>query len=366
MSSRNNLSAKSLQTAFIETLKSRKVISTQIDAVLWIESSSKSDRKQLQAIEKHVLGSKKTTELVALKALADRELTLIMGLFAASTQAVVLSGYRRAIAANFNEHPIIPMMKLSKSEYEEIKQATKKRSNTARSEHRIEFSLGRLNEYRKLARDLLASNSYIDRIVGLMMATGRRPYEIVSTATFEPALATDVININNVDNSHWVSIPLYEQRYQDAVRFTGKAKVKRFQYGTFVENDTHEQLIIPTLLPAHEVINGLNSLRCFDSVQEMNNPNSDFSKKDSVLNPTHSSKVHSRISKPLNAKFKRHLQDFYGNSKPYTARHVYAKLTGVLFEVKDEIKQPFAGAILGHENGDETTALYYDTVNIVD
>ena len=163
-----------------------------------------------------------------------------------------------------------------------------------------------------IAENLLQTDSYIDITLGLMILTGRRPIEILKTATFTKV----------------------EEPYH--VCFEGQAKTRGREDGDRPYN-------IPVLTNVDIVLNALERLRVLR----------DFSEVDHR-------EIHNRVSKTLNEKFKRHYGKLLPQCKPTHVRSLYALISYQVFSSERRSFDSYAASILGHKANDTFTAQHYD------
>lgn len=177
-----------------------------------------------------------------------------------------------------------------------------------------------IDRFVSLARQSCFARSYIERIIGLCAATGRRTYEIACTASFE-----------YVDDSH--------------VLFTGQAKER---------GDSNKRVgsyVIPTLIPAREVIATLATIRA---------------DKPELLQ-LDSKAFHSKCAKELHGKVKPFGDCFSNKSiSPKDLRSAWIKIAHFVFDEEKTGRGLYYARMLGHGETDLMTMQAYDDFIISD
>jgi hypothetical protein len=145
-----------------------------------------------------------------------------------------------------------------------------------------------------------------------MILTGRRPIEILKTATFTRV----------------------EEPYH--VCFEGQAKTRGREDGDRPYN-------IPVLSNVDFVMEALQRLRVLRDFSEIDHR-----------------EIHNRVSKTLNEKFKRHYGKLLPQCKPTHVRSLYALIAYQAFSNERRSFDSYAASILGHKANDTFTAQHYD------
>jgi integrase len=165
-----------------------------------------------------------------------------------------------------------------------------------------------------VAKGLISSESYLERVVGLLLLTGRRSAEILKTAKFEAV--------------------------------TGKTKTVLFAGQLKKKGETDSPYQIPILAGTRETFKALNSIRAakpeFAELSEM--------------------ELNQKCANGLNKYCKKHFADLLGSDcTPHDLRKAYAAIA--YKATKNQSFRMFAKAILGHGNGSEiVTETYFKFV----
>jgi hypothetical protein len=159
-------------------------------------------------------------------------------------------------------------------------------------------------EYIKRARQLAKSPFYTQKVVGLAALTGRRVFEVACQATFEPVS------------------PM-------AVAFKGRAKNAKA---------TDESALIPTLVPANEVVEYLESLRSI---------------RPDLVGLT-DKQFNDKASKTLNEVAKKKL----GVSKPKDTRGIYAAICHSGINKRRSGQNAYYSMVLAHDEKDMSAKDY--------
>ncbi|HEY9299250.1 MAG TPA: protelomerase family protein [Phormidium sp.] len=212
-----------------------------------------------------------------------------------------------------SQHYALLSMNYSKDEHEKRMQPTKERKDEQR---RNLEPINCLDKYQEVIETLLESYDYRELTVGLIAATGRRPSEILQTATFT-------------------------QLGQFEVSFSGqlKAKGERNKYPTF------------TLVESAKVVDGLLKLRRMPEIKEMKQW--ELFEIDSGKNSTVNSKVKEFFADLINPPCgEKELSN-------KNLRAAYAAIAFYLFCPGNHSQSLFIKERLGH-TGDATASNYED------
>lgn len=165
---------------------------------------------------------------------------------------------------------------------------------------------------------LLDGRSYLDRILGICALTGRRTYEVASTAMFEV-------------------------RGPNSLLFTGQAKTRG--------REGSESYQIPTLASAAKIHRTLATIR---------------EDKPDLVDLT-SEGFHARCAKDLHRRAQVFAPVFTDNTaKPKDLRPAWAEIVWLLIDERRTGKALYLSRILGHGDQDLLTAQSYDDFIIVD
>lgn len=235
--------------------------------------------------------------------------------YADNTVHATMTDYRNAIRSKIIEGAFTPAYLRAFVKPEDKahtrREVTAKRLNEDLSNrHAMDEQMA--NNVIGIAENLIRSDSYIDITLGLMILTGRRPIEILKTATFTKV----------------------EEPYH--VCFEGQAKTRG-------RTDGERPYNIPVLSKVDVIIHALEHVRSLRDFSEVENK-----------------QVHNTVSKTLNEKFKRVYGKLLPQCKPTHVRSMYALLCYQTFSSERRSFDSYAASILGHKTNDTFTAQHYD------
>lgn len=300
-----------------------------------LDNSSKKElilekKEALQKLEKS-LGKRTLKTLNRLEQACVNELVYLLREHTINTVAKTdIPLYRQAITERFGElHAALCFFRLNKTERRKMNSDYSKQVKARAGER----SLYHVNEYIKTAKKLLDSDSYIDIAMGLCALTGRRPSEILMTASFEE---TTDRSIQFEFKGKEVEI-----EFDEAVIFSGQMKLKD-------SDDGNDNYLIPTLCNADLVRKALTKLRKLK----------DFSGKTAK-------QINNTCGKTQNQAVKREFFDFFeGDVKPYDLRHAYALICADRYCDNSNQWGKLYASILGHRDSDVETMNSYMTLKL--
>ena len=216
-------------------------------------------------------------------------------------------------------------MRLKKVDSKEQKRLDNKGLKERKAELR---PIADVDAYLDTAAQLLRSHSYLDNILGLAAATGRRISEIGVTAGLERVAEYRAF-------------------------FTGQIKTRQ------AESTAHTRTgyEIPTLLPAVDVVSALNKLRRKkpDNAAPPNAPAFEIVE--------YCERFNSRVSTDLGRRCKK---SFGADMKPKDLRAAYAEIQYAKEGLQDKAKDDRFSELLGHGAWDTNTGMRYFIFEITD
>lgn len=277
------------------------------------------------------LGINGQNELQLIKGLCDAEIKYLSGIHTVSTLLKTdIPAYNSAIKRVDSRHPALAFFKatkLLKESNNEYKQKVMSRSG----ERDFYDTEGFLNT----AKELLKSNSYIAVSMGLAALTGRRPTEILLTATFEDS------------DTSTISFDGKEMEFDECLIFSGQLKTKDAE-------NARDNYLIPVLCDSDLIIEGLARLRKLKDFRDLNEEIVNDSGKKMSPAQRVSSVAGSQQNKCVKKYFSKHFKD---NVSPYDLRHAYALICTNKCN-KNQIPKLLSN-ILGHSINDDSTMHSY-------
>lgn len=191
------------------------------------------------------------------------------------------------------------------------------------------------------AKRLLGSNSYISIGMGLAALTGRRPSEILLTASFKETTEREIIFGDKV-----IEI-------DECVVFAGQLKTKNAV-------DACDNYLIPTLINADIILSTIDKLRKFKDLSHLNENIVDKNGR----NLTPGQRVNSLTASGQKKCVKQYFTSFFGDGKvsPHDLRHAYALISASRYCTSSNQYPKFYSKILGHREGDDLTSHSYMTL----
>ena len=258
-----------------------------------------------------------------MEALWNEELASMEGKSKA-TMVSYITKYRNAIREAFGDDH--PMLRIAAGAPELYEEARRVKMQKIANKHGSLILFKRYDEVMNICRRSLNSNDPLTIAIGLLGATGRRPFEVFKLAEFFPA-------------------PFGKGVAKWSVLFKGQAKTKQGEGTKF--GLTYE---IPVLEKAASVLSAYYRLReSFDGKRWAEMSLDEFTAE--VRLPLRD-KVFSMFS---------HLWPAQEMPHPYGLRHLYAEIAFRNFAPPSVTKNSYFAAILGHNNNDLETSLSYMT-----
>ncbi len=241
-----------------------------------------------------------------------------------TTRHRLLTDYRNALKKRYSavetlsdgrenpKHYAFELMKLNQDEAKKRVEKTRKNVGT-RSSNRVTFDL---QEHINLCNNLLNDDDVQNLALGIMAVTGRRPIEVLKTASFEMASKNQLI-------------------------FSGQTKTREGE-------NTRDNYIIPCLVNADIVVSALEKLRRILPLKGIDHR-----------------QVNNKLSSNLNKKIKNIYSKLELNKHiRMTCKGLRSMYAGACFELfnHDNSKSfsRYVGEILGHSEDDQTTSQSYE------
>jgi hypothetical protein len=278
------------------------------------------------------IGKRGANQLNRVEKACIDEITYLLHNLKPSTVSSSITGYRRAIKAWNEDHASLKYFKLPKDAYQNIKSAYADRRDKDRANLKP-FKRSNIKPYIDRLISMLSSDSYITVAMGICGLTGRRPNEVLTTATFEPAI---------------------ECKYCDhSLIFTGQLKTK----DAVTACDHYE---IPVLCDDETII-----ISALARLRKMK----DFSYIVVPIEKTLGQCVNSITAKGQAQCVQKYLSEFLPNNKvkPYDLRALYVTIAKTLYATDKGInisESLFYSELLGHSKDDKDTFKAYEDFKI--
>jgi len=258
------------------------------------------------------------------KACVD-EITYLLHNLVPTSVASSITQYRRAIKAVDNNHTALLYFKLPKKFYQERNSTYSQKVDTD-SRNLKPFNRANIRPYIARLVEMLSSDSYIAVAMGICGLTGRRPSEILLTATLEPA---------------------FECKYCDnSLHFAGQLKTK-------MASTARNQYEIPVLCEDETII-----ITALARLRKMR----DFSSINVPIEKTLAQCVNSITAKGQSQCVDKYLREFFPDNqvKPYDLRALYVAIAKDLYLPVNMASSTFYSELLGHSESDKDVFKSYE------
>ena len=282
-----------------------------------------------------LLGITRLKTMHRIKNLCDAEISFLNGVHAQITVLKTdMPSYNSAIKVLNSRHPALAFMKAT-ADVKKVNAEYKKRVIN-RSGERNFYKNGFIEQ----AENLLLSDSYIAISVGLIALTGRRPSEVLLTASFKKTRKKSIPFDNNII------------KFTNCLIFSGQLKTKNSE-------NARDNYLIPVLCKPELILTGLKRLRNFKNFNDLNcEIVNDSGKKRSPAQ-----RVNAIASGQQKKCVQKYFKEFFqGNMTTYDLRHAYALLCSQ--NVNPNQVPKLLANILGHLDDDDSTMHSYMTLKI--
>ena len=294
-------------------------------------------RAALVDLEK-MFGITKIKQLNEIKQLCDREIESLAKIHTRNTLLRTdCPAYNHAIQRFAKRHPALAFFKMTKELIADNLKYQNRVKNRA-GERIFKDEAG----FVATAKRMLGANSYISIAMGLAALTGRRPSEVLLTASFKETTDRDIEFGENV-----------VIEIDEGVVFAGQLKTKNAP-------NACDNYLIPTLISADIILSTINKLRKFKDLSHLNQDIVDKNGR----NLTPGQRVNSLTASGQNKCVKQYFTPFFGDGKvsPHDLRHAYALISAHRYCSNPNQYPKFYSKILGHSEGDDLTSHSYMTL----
>ncbi len=284
-----------------------------------------------------IFGAAKIKQLNKVKQLCDSEIEYLAKIHTRNTLLRTDSpAYNHAIQRIAKRHPALAFFKMTKELIADNIEYQNRVKNRA-GERVFKDEDG----FVATAKRMLGANSYISIAMGLAALTGRRPSEILLTASFKETTEREITFDNRA-----IEI-------DEGVVFAGQLKTKNAP-------DACDNYLIPTLINADTILSTIDKLRKFKDLSHLNHDIVDKSGR----NLTPGQRVNSLTASGQNKCVKQYFTSFFDDGKvsPHDLRHAYALISANRYCTNPNQYPKFYSRILGHREGDDLTSHSYMTL----
>ena len=265
-------------------------------------------------------------DMERIKAACERLVADLYKVYSANSVHAYLTKYRNMarqwIDKDMLPYDVLLVLCKPKEKREERRNATANQLTTKRQQ---QIKVPDFDTIRDLGLQLIASGSYIENTLGLMIFTGRRPIELLKVGHFTAT--------NNP----------YE------IFFQGQAK-KRQEGRSKKEQDDITSFPIPVFIKSDIIINAWLNLRA----------KKDFSQ---VENTT----VNSTVSKTVGEAYRKHFDTYLPDTHAYSLRALYAIYAYFYPTVKEGRSMgDFIKGLLGHDKHDNSSSAHYEAFDVME
>lgn len=293
-------------------------------------------RTALVDLEK-LFGVTKVRQLKRIKRLCDDEIEYLAEIHTRSTLLRTDSpAYNHAIQRIARRHPALAFFKMTKELIADNLEYQNRVKNRAG-----ERVFKDVDGFVATAKRLLGANSYISIAMGLAALTGRRPSEILLTASFKDTTEREIgfgENVIEID---------------EGVIFAGQLKTKN-------ASDASDNYLIPTLINADTILSTIDKLRKFKDFSHLNHEIVDKNGR----NLTPGQRMNALTASGQKKCVKQYFTPFFDDGKvsPHDLRHAYALISAHRYCSNPNQYPKFYSKILGHREGDDLTSHSYMTL----